>query len=135
MARKLRYRTYTIKLWLSTIVCAPLVFFLPALIIDEGLLSDEDSPLELGLHFFVAINFILPTVLFFILLSLVLPFISRRPQKLKWAAISSALAGIVAAFFFVYDPGYYSSAQFYWGLSMAVLYMGSLVFFGLRYKL
>ncbi|HEV7781964.1 MAG TPA: hypothetical protein VGO58_11905 [Chitinophagaceae bacterium] len=135
MARKLRYRTYIIKLWLATMVCAPLVFVLFALIIDARLLSYDDSPLELGLHIFVAISFVLPTFLFFVVLSLLLPFISRRPQKLKRAAILTTGLGFIAAFFFVYDPGYYSSVQLYWGLMMVLLYAGSLVFFGLRFKI
>lgn len=134
MAQKPRYRTYTIKLWLSTVVCAPLVFLILSYLVNLILKNDPEE-YELAIHLCIAINIILPTVLFSIVLSLVLPHVSKKIKLLKRVAIITATAGVIAAFLFVYEPAFYSSAQLYWGIFMACLYAGALLYFGLKYKI
>ena len=135
MKGQLIYRTYILKLWLSTMILAPLAFLLFILIANSALLSDIDSgPLDLAVDLILFLIFIVPTFLFFAVLSLIIPSITKDPKKLRLLTILISLLGEVVTFLSIYDSYWYDQNQLIWGLLLAFIYGASLVFFGIIYK-
>ena len=135
MESKLLYRTYILKLWLSVMVSAPLAFVFIVFIIDSNLLSnDYDGSLELATDMILLLIFIVPTCLFFVILSFIIPKVTQDPLKLKKITIIVSVLAALFTFISFYDAEWYNKTQLAWGILLAIIYCACLIFFGTIYK-
>ncbi len=135
MPRKPRYRTYIVNLWMAIMFCTPLAFLLFTLFADSGMYGDPEEPFLFALFLSIAFLFTVPTVLFIIIASFIIPNISKKPDTLKRVTVVTLLLGVLATFLVVWQAGPYSGEQVSWGIVSAILYMGATIGFGWRLKL
>ncbi|HEX7902687.1 MAG TPA: hypothetical protein VF487_02330 [Chitinophagaceae bacterium] len=135
MKSKLLYRTYIIRLWLSAMAAAPLAFVFIVFIIDSNLFSsDYDGPLQLAIDMILLLIFIVPTFLFFVILSFIIPKVTQDPMKLKKITIIVSVLAALFTFISFYDSEWYNKTQLAWGMLLAIIYCACLIFLGTIYK-
>jgi hypothetical protein len=129
------YRTYIMKLWLTTLVVTPIAFICLILLIDPDMLALY--PVMKLLAFVIFIGFVLsiPTLLLVGFLSQLLEKKIKSTKNLKVVAILISILGVAITFFLLFDPDSFDQSEFNWGLTLAILYSLSIAVFGNAFKL
>ena len=125
------YRTYIIKLWLSTMVVTPVAFVILNFLFDPDTIDLYSAVQMIFFIIFFGLIMSIPTLLFVDLVSVLVAKKFKEPAALKTATILLSIFGVVVSFVLIYDS---SSDQLIWGLILAFLYIFFIVFFGLIYK-
>jgi hypothetical protein len=131
MGRPIIYRTYLVKLWLSTMLVSPFSFLLIAFIINSSAFTNVfEGPIGFAVELIFLMILVIPTFLFLILLSVIVPKFTEDPNKLKKITITASVAGTLITFISFYDPEYHSKTQLLWGLFLTLTYCASVIYFG-----
>ena len=129
------YRTYIMKLWLATMVVAPIVLFALILTIDPDILALYPIVKLLVFVIFVGSVHSIPTLLCVNLLSNLLERNIKHTKNLKAATILISVIGVVITFSLLSDPDSLDRKEFNWGLTLTLLYSLFIVIFGAIFKI
>ena len=130
------YRTYIMRLWIATMVAAPIVLVALILIIDPDMLAL--FPLVKLAIFIIILGFIysIPSLLFVNLLANLLERKMKNIKSLKVATILVSNIGLLITFLLLYDNVHlYSQRVLTWGPILSLLYGIFLVIFGMGLKI
>jgi hypothetical protein len=124
---------YLFKVWITTIVIAPIVLMLLTWLgsptIDSGAIGFIIFAIAYGLVLS------LPTL---ILCYFLYPFLwenAKTGLKFKLLVISISFLGMIITIFFLYGPDSYNINGFYGGLVMSIIYGSCILISGLLYKI
>ena len=129
-------RKYVLKVWISTILFAPILFMLITAIVA----ASKDSGIDAGafgfIFFAMAYGLVLslPT---FILIYLLFPVIYKKIEstlKLKLVILLIGLVCILTTFYLLYGPDAYNLNENYAALTFSILYSTCLTIFSFVYK-
>ncbi len=124
-------RDYLIRVWLTTIITAPIIFMLLSAVLAFKT-SQADPDTFYFVLFSMLFGFILsiPTLLICILLFSVLEKKLKNPLEFKAAILLVASLGMFLTFFILYGPKYYIPA----GLRFSILYGICILLAGFFYR-
>ena len=129
------YRTYIMKLWLATMVAAPIVLIVLILIIDPEMLARFPA-VKLAV-FIIIFGFILsiPSLLCVSLLAHLFEKNIKNIKSLKMATILSSIVGLLGTFLLLYDADAFDQKESNWVFVLSCLYGFFIVIFGMRLKI
>ena len=127
------YRTYIFKLWLSTMVAAPIVFVPLTPFFDSEMLDSYPAIQIIVTLIFIGFVISIPALL---CVNLLLHLVEKRfknPNAVKIAIIIFSILALVSSFIFFFSDSF-DQEEFNLILTLASLYTFFIVFFGLIYK-
>ena len=127
------YRTYIFKLWLSTMVAAPIVFVPLIPLFDSEMLDPYPAIQIIVTLIFIGFVISIPALL---CVNLLLHLVEKRlksPSAVKIAIIIFSVLALISSFIFFFSDSF-DQEEFNLILTLASLYTFFIVFFGLIYK-
>ena len=127
------YRTYIFKLWLSTMVAAPIVFVPLIPFFDSEMLDPYPAIQIVVTLIFIGFVISIPALL---CVNLLLHLVEKRfknPNVVKIAIIIFSILALISSFIFFFSDSF-DQEEFNLILTLASLYTFFIVFFGLIYK-
>ena len=129
-----RYHTYIFKLWLSTMVAAPIVFVPLIPLFDSEMLHPYPAVPMIFIIIFIGFVISIPALLCVNLLFLLVENRFKSPAALKRAIIIFSILALISSFIFFFSDSF-DQEEFNLMLTLALVYTSFIVFFGLIYKL
>ena len=127
------YRTYIFKLWLSTMVAAPIVFVPLIPFFDSEMLDPYPAIQIIVTLIFIGFVISIPALL---CVNLLLHLVEKRlksPSAVKIAIIIFSVLALISSFIFFFSDTF-DQEEFNLILTLASLYTFFIVFFGLIFK-
>ncbi len=127
------YRTYIFKLWLSTMVAAPIVFVPLIPLFDSEMLDPYPAIQIIVTLIFIGFVISIPALL---CVNLLLHLVEKRlksPSAVKIAIIIFSVLALISSFIFFFSDTF-DQEEFNLILTLASLYTFFIVFFGLIFK-
>ena len=127
------YRTYIFKLWLSTMVAAPIVFVPLIPLFDSEMLDPYPAIQIVVTLIFIGFVISIPALL---CVNLLLHLVEKRfksPNAVKIAIIIFSVLALISSFIFFFSDTF-DQEEFNLILTLASLYTFFIVFFGLIFK-
>ena len=127
------YRTYIFKLWLSTMVAAPIVFVPLIPFFDSEILDPYPAIQIIVTLIFIGFVISIPALL---CVNLLLHLVEKRlksPSAVKIAIIIFSVLALISSFIFFFSDTF-DQEEFNLILTLASLYTFFIVFFGLIFK-
>ena len=127
------YRTYIFKLWLSTMVAAPIVFVPLIPFFDSEMLDPYPAIQIIVTLIFIGFVISIPALL---CVNLLLHLVEKRfksPSAVKIAIIIFSVLALISSFIFFFSDTF-DHEEFNLILTLASLYTFFIVFFGLIFK-
>ena len=127
------YRTYIFKLWLSTMVAAPIVFVPLIPFFDSEMLDPYPGIQIIVTLIFIGLVISIPALLCVNLLLHLVEKKIKSPNAVKIAIIIFSILALISSFIFFFSDSF-DQEEFNLILTLALLYTFFIVFFGLIYK-
>src|SRR6185436_10898352 len=127
------YRTYIFKLWLSTMVAAPIVFVPLIPFFDSEMLDPYPGIQTIVTLIFIGLVISIPALLCVNLLLHLVEKKFKSPNAVKIAIIIFSILALISSFIFFFSDSV-DQEEFNLILTLASLYTFFIVFFGLIYK-
>jgi len=127
------YRTYIFKLWLSTMVAAPIVFVPLIPFFDSEMLDPYPGIQIIVTLIFIGLVISIPALLCVNLLLHLVEKKIKSPNAVKIAIIIFSILALISSFIFFFSDSV-DQEEFNLILTLASLYTFFIVFFGLIYK-
>jgi len=128
------YRTYIFKLWLSTMVAAPIVFVPLIPLFDSEMLAPYPAVQMIFLMIFIGFIISIPALLCVNFLFLLVENRFKSPTTLKRAIIMFSILALISSFVFFFSDSF-DQKEFNLMLMLGSVYTFFIVFFGSIYKL
>lgn len=123
---------YLFRVWVTTIVIAPVILMLLTGIVFSG--ADSGALYFIVFAIAYGLIFSLPTL---IICYFIYPLLWKKAKnilKFKLLVILTSIVGMIITIFFLYGPNSYNINTSYGGLSMSIIYGVCILISGLLYR-